>query len=237
VTVTEQDNTIVHIGTELRARREALELSPADIYEATHIRADYVEAIETLNIEALPSIGYVLGYVRTYAKFLGMNGDTAVARYKVDSEVPDNLGRRAIPHFVPKKKIKLPRGFVPALGVIGFVVMIGVWYGGNVSTVASDPAIATVNTIDADKTEETVFDPNMITLRANAPSWVQIKDAQGKTVISRIFVTGESYSAPKGSKLSISVRDAGAVDIYVGQTNAGPMGEAGTPIRDLPFPE
>lgn len=227
----------MHIGKGLRARREELELDPSDIYNATHIRSDYVEAIETLNIDALPSIGYVLGYVRTYANFLGLNGEDAVARYKVDSQIPENLGMRATPHFVPKKKIKLPRGFVPALGVMGFTIMLGVWYGGNVTTVASEPTIATVNTIDATKTEDTVFDPNMITLRANAPSWVQIKDAQGKTVISRIFVTGESYSAPKGSKLSISVRDAGAVDIIVGQDNAGPMGDAGTPVKDLPFPE
>ncbi len=226
-----------HIGKELRARREVLELTPTDIFEATHIRADYVQAIEALNTDALPSIGYVLGYVRTYANFLGLKGDDAVARYKIDSQIPENLGMRATPHFVPKKKIKLPRGFVPALGVMGFTIMLGVWYGGNVSTVASEPTIATVNSIDATKTEDTVFDPNMITLRANAPSWVQIKDASGKTVISRIFVTGESYSAPKGSKLSISVRDAGAVDIIVGQDNAGPMGDAGTPIKDLPFPE
>lgn len=232
-----ETDAITHIGTDLRTRREALELSPQDVFDAIHIRADFIEAIESLNADALPSIGYVLGYVRTYAKFLGLNGDEAVARYKIDSQVPENLGMRATPHFVPKKKIKLPRGFVPALGVIGFSIMIGVWYGGNVSTVASEPSITTVTSIDADKTEETVFDPNMITLRANAPSWVQIKDAQGKTLISRIFVTGESYSAPKGSKLSISVRDAGAVDIFVGEVNAGPMGEAGTPVKDLPFPE
>lgn len=226
-----------HIGRVLRLRREALELTPADVFKAIHIRADFIEAIEALNTAALPSVGYVLGYVRAYANFMGLDGADAVARYKTDSQIPQNLGMRSTPHFVPQKKIKLPRGFIPALGVIGFAVMLSVWYGGNVTTEAAAPIIATVNTLDDTQTEQTTFDPNMVTLKATAPSWVQIKDAAGKTVISRIFITGESYSAPKGSKLSISVRDAGAVDILIGTENAGPLGTQGTPIKDLPFPE
>jgi len=100
-----------HIGTELRDAREALGMSYGDVAELTKIQPQFLEAIENLAKSELPSIGYVLGYVRSYAKTMGMDGASAVARYKVDSEVPENLGMRDRPHFVPQRKIRLPRGF------------------------------------------------------------------------------------------------------------------------------
>jgi len=77
----------------------------------------------------------------------------------------------------------------------------------------------------------------MITVKAIAPSWVQIKDAEGKSIISRVFVSGERYSVPKNSLLTISVRDAGAVELFVGQESRGALGPQGEPLRDMPFPD
>lgn len=225
-----------HIGQDLRARRRELDLSPTEIYDSIHIRADYISAIENLDTESLPSTGYVLGFVRSYASFVGMDPAEAVRRYKDDIEAPQNLAVRKIPHFVPKNKIKLPRGFVPALGVLGFAVMLGVWYGGNVSIEASDPAVLTVNSLDGTEPESTVIDPNLITLKAVAPSWIQVKDADGNMIVNRIFVTGEGYSAPRGSELTFSVRDGGAIEIHAGTENYGPIGTQGEPIKSMPFP-
>jgi len=225
-----------HIGTELKARRLGLELSPKDIQDAIAVRADYVRGIETLDTESLPSLGYVLGYVRSYASFVGMDAADAVRRYKVDIEAPQNLAVSNIPHFVPKHKIKLPRGFVPAVGVLGFALMLGVWYGGSGATQATEPTVPVVNTLDGTEAEVTAIDPNLITLKAVAPSWIQVKDANGKTLVNRIFVTGEGYSAPRGSELSFSVRDGGAIEIHAGAENYGPLGEQGKPIKDMPFP-
>jgi len=118
-----------HIGTELREIRLALGLSYADVATVTKIQPQFLEAIENLAKSELPSIGYVLGYVRSYAKALGMDGASAVARYKIDSEVPENLGMRDRPHFVPQRKIRLPRGLFSALTVVAVAGMLTVWYG------------------------------------------------------------------------------------------------------------
>jgi cytoskeletal protein RodZ len=212
-----------------------LDLSLEDVTDGTHIRPEFLNAIETLDIERLPSVGYVLGYVRTYANFIGMNGADAVARYKVDSAVPQNLGMRDRPHFVPKKRIRLPRGLIPALGVIGFAVMLGVWYGGNTQTVASEPAVPTVSTLSGEVSETQAADPDMVTLTATAPSWIEVKNRAGKTLVSRIFVTGERYAAPKSSGYTVSVRDSGAVSLAIGARDFGPLGVAGEPLRDAPL--
>ncbi len=230
--------TIKHIGTELRHAREALGLTPADVAEATRIQQNYITAIETLAKSELPSIGYVLGYVRSYANFLGMDGASAVARYKTDSEVPENLGLRDRPHFVPKRKIRLPRGFVPATTVMACAGMLAVWYGTQTETQA-----AIINQPDlslqsmAAYTAPDLSDPNMLTIKANAPSWVQIKDGKGQVIISRIFVTNETWQTPMGSGATISARDGGAIQLFIGQGNAGLLGEPGVAFKDVRLAE
>lgn len=232
---TDANNRPPHIGESLRARRHALDLSIEDVYEGTHIRPEFLLAIETLDIDSLPSVGYVLGYIRTYANFLGLDGADAVARYKVDSAVPENLGMRSAPHFVPKHRLRLPRGIIPALGVIGFAVMLGVWYGGYNTTVALEPTVPTVSTLSGKVSESEPADPDMITLTATAPSWIEVKNKNGKTLVSRIFVTGERYAAPKGAGYTVSVRDAGAVSYRIGAQDSGALGAQGTPLRDVPL--
>jgi len=229
------ENYTQHIGTELRDAREALGMSYAQVSELTKIQPQFLESIENLAKAELPSIGYVLGYVRTYAKAMGLDGASAVARYKVDSEVPENLGMRDRPHFVPQRKIRLPRGFFPALTVVAIAGMLTVWYGTQTETQA-----ATINGPDltangADTAAAVINDPNMVTVKALAPSWVQIKDKNGRVVISRIFVTGETWQTQRGSGAMLSARDGGAIQIFVGQGDAGLLGEQGVAVNDIPL--
>ena len=223
-----------HIGIELRDARRALGLSYAEVAELTKIKPQFLESIENLAKSELPSIGYVLGYVRTYAKAMGIDGASAVARYKVDSEVPENLGMRDRPHFVPQRKIRLPRGFFPALTVVAIAGMLTVWYGMQTETQAA----ATPGPDLTPRPAETVAaknDPNMVTVKALAPSWVQIKDKNGRVIISRIFVTGETWQTQRGSGTTLSARDGGAIQIYVGQGDAGLLGQQGVAVSDVPL--
>lgn len=223
-----------HIGIELRDARNALGMSYTDVAELTKIQPQFLESIENLAKSELPSIGYVLGYVRTYAKAMGLDGASAVARYKVDSEVPENLGMRDRPHFVPRRKIRLPRGFFPALTVMAVAGMLTVWYGTQTETQAAITNSPDV-TPRATETIAATIDPNMVTVKALAPSWVQIKDRNGRVIISRIFVTGETWQTQRGSGASLSARDGGAIQIFVGQGDAGLLGEQGVAISDVPL--
>lgn len=223
-----------HIGIELREAREALGLSYVEVSELTKIQPQFLESLENLAKSELPSIGYVLGYVRTYAKAMGLDGASAVARYKIDSEVPENLGMRDRPHFVPKRKIRLPRGFFPALTVLAIAGMLTVWYGTQTETqaaVAGGPDL----TPRPQERPVAISDPNMITVKALAPSWVQIKDKSGRVIISRVFVTGETWQTQRGSGATLSARDGGAIQIFVGEGDAGLLGEQGVAISDIPL--
>ncbi len=62
-------------GEVLRARREELGLSLAELSKTTRIGRAYLQALEEDDPEAFPAEAYRLGFLRTYAAALGLRGD------------------------------------------------------------------------------------------------------------------------------------------------------------------
>jgi len=225
-----------HIGKRLRAAREKAGLSVSDISTALKIQQPFVRAIEELDKTALPSVGYALGYVRAYAIHVGIDGKLAVDSYKVDSEIPENLGMRDRPHFVPKRHIRLPKGFVAATTALSCAAVLAFWYSSQ--TDAQSALISNFPTSgDPTVTQQDArpIDPSMVTLKAVAPSWVQVRNLNGEQLISRIFVKGETWQISGLAGATLSVRDSSAIEIYVGDTRLGPIGDKGMPAVDLPL--
>lgn len=77
------------IGAALKAAREFRGLSLQDVADQTRIRRTYLAAVEDMRIEELPSRPFAVGYVKAYAKLLGLDPDEAVARFKDTSPDPD----------------------------------------------------------------------------------------------------------------------------------------------------
>jgi cytoskeletal protein RodZ len=77
------------IGQALKALREAKGLSLTDIADKTCVRRAYLQALEELNIDQLPSRPFAVGYVKAYAEALGANGDLAVRQFRKDAPSPD----------------------------------------------------------------------------------------------------------------------------------------------------
>ena len=64
------------VGSQLRVAREAQGLTIAQVFKATRIKPVYLEALEANRISALPGPVQARGFVRSYANFLGLNGET-----------------------------------------------------------------------------------------------------------------------------------------------------------------
>lgn len=77
----------VDIGAALRSARTFRGMTTQDVADATRIRQSYIDALEDLRLEDLPSRPFTIGYVRAYANLLGLDGEAAVLRFKGD--VPD----------------------------------------------------------------------------------------------------------------------------------------------------
>ncbi|GAC1307649.1 MAG: helix-turn-helix domain-containing protein [Vulcanimicrobiaceae bacterium] len=68
------------LGDEFRAAREARHLSLADVSEQIHIREVYLQSLENGDPSFAASV-YVKGFIRTYARFLGLDSEACVAHF------------------------------------------------------------------------------------------------------------------------------------------------------------
>ena len=63
------------IGTLLQKKRREKGLSLKDVEQATKIRTRYLEGLEREDYSVLPDAVYVHGFLKTYANFLGLDGE------------------------------------------------------------------------------------------------------------------------------------------------------------------
>jgi hypothetical protein len=72
---------VFEIGNSLREARVRQALDFPEIEQATKIRGKYLRALEDENFEQLPGQTYVKGFLRTYADYLGLDGQLYVDEY------------------------------------------------------------------------------------------------------------------------------------------------------------
>jgi cytoskeleton protein RodZ len=111
------------VGPELRAARLRRGEDLAVISRALRIRKDHLEAIEGNRLDELPGRTYVVGFVRSYAAYLGLDAKECVERIKAETGgrseepplkgLPDDTGDSRLPYGW------MFMGLV-VLGVVGF---------------------------------------------------------------------------------------------------------------------
>jgi cytoskeleton protein RodZ len=69
------------LGEAFRAAREARNLSLSDVADQIHIRSVYLQAIEEEDWSAIAAPVYVRGFIRTYARFLGLDPQIAIEQF------------------------------------------------------------------------------------------------------------------------------------------------------------
>jgi cytoskeleton protein RodZ len=84
------------LGAALKAAREFQGLDLEDLAQSTRIRKNYLSALEEMRMDDLPSRPFTLGYVRSYARALGLDPDAAVARFRMDAPEEDQALRAPV---------------------------------------------------------------------------------------------------------------------------------------------
>lgn len=69
------------LGELFKTKRKELNLSLKEIENATSIRVSHLESIEEGKDDAFLSPVYMLGFVKQYANFLGMDGEKLIAAH------------------------------------------------------------------------------------------------------------------------------------------------------------
>src|SRR5438309_9668343 len=98
------------IGNSLREARVRRGIDFAQAELATKIRGKYLRALEDEHFEVLPAQTYVKGFLRTYAEYLGLDGqlyvDEYASRYVVESEELMRLRRATPPRLRQQRRLE-----------------------------------------------------------------------------------------------------------------------------------
>ncbi len=121
---TPQNNELAAFGEELRREREIRGISLKEIADATKISRRFLEAIERNDHKTLPAPVFTRGFVREYARYLGLNAEEIVSRYNYAAAGDDRIEKSAhltslVTERVPEeKKHARPRGIPTPLARI-----------------------------------------------------------------------------------------------------------------------
>lgn len=128
------------VGAELKAHRnrKGHELEMAG--RVLRIKTIHIQAIEESDYAALPGKAYAIGFVRSYAEYLGLDPDDCIRRFKaeyadamdpkpVEGEVQPRAratGSLAFPEA--RDDVRLPHGSMIILGAMLIMMIWGGWY-------------------------------------------------------------------------------------------------------------
>jgi cytoskeletal protein RodZ len=191
------------IGSSLREARLRQGLGLPEIEQATKIRAKYLHALEEEQFDLLPAQTYVKGFLRSYADYLGLDGqvyvDEFTSRYVIGEDDPMVRPRRSPP---PRSTPRVhSRALVLALLGIALVATLVVvaWKAGS----ANKPPIVGLRSSGSGQTESTATAPKrhaaavarLELTAARDGSWVQVRrgSAGGPLVFQGTLDKGQRH--------------------------------------------
>ena len=224
------------IGGSLREARLKRNLTPADVQKAIRIRDRYLQALEEERWELLPGDAYVKGFLRTYADYLGLDGNLYVEEYNSRFARPDE------PQLVPERFARSGTpfggvGFLRPLIVVAVIVAIVAGLAAWQLSSSSDDkqgtppttSVATTTTTSHHTTTTEEAQATSTSLRAlpttavvvasrgNSWLWVRSGGANGPTVYQGTLLQGKTLPVNlKNGPVWIRIGDPPSIDVRLG---------------------
>ncbi len=226
------------IGETLREARNRRKLDLSEVEAAIKIRVRYLQAIENEEWDALPGGAYTRGFIRTYAAYLGLDGERLGDDYR--REVEPLSGR------VPKRVEPVPTGargggsrlsgrlVIVAVCLVLVAAVVGIALAGGGGGGSSSPPEPSAQEGSEQKKQSqkqaTAAKPGVaVRLAATAEVWVCVLDASEKPLVDgQILGEGEEAGPYRSSGFEMAFGN-GSVDVYVDGQPA-PIEESSSPV-------
>jgi cytoskeletal protein RodZ len=249
------------LGEEFRSAREARGLSLSDVAERLHIRSVYLAAIEDEDWKAIGAPVYVRGFMRTYARFLGLDAEDAVARFATSpAGAPPSAPARAEdrPRDRPRERnanaadertspsLVAILAVLIAIGVVGYVAYSFAQYraGGGVPVTAvaspdASPAVAdggTDQAAAADSSPQPLAKASAKAVRRRGLHVAITQTSWLKVTVDGIVVAEGTYppgtaKSFTGHQADVLVGNAGGVQLTVNGLPVAPLGHSGDVVE------
>ena len=233
------------LGERFRAAREARGLALSDVAEQIRIRSVYLAAIEDEKWNAIGAPVYVRGFLRTYARFLGIDPEEAVAAFnRTQPAVPSTAGLPAPEPSSPGATVPRGSALVWVAAVVAVVLIAFVTYneltmrrgetaagpgGGTSATAAPTQGATPVTRASVQPPAPTAGPANTLALVFSAASWLRVT-VDGNVSMEGTFPAGTSKTF-HGKSALVRIGNAGGVEIFVNGRDLGKLGKSGDVVE------
>jgi cytoskeleton protein RodZ len=250
------------VGQDLRKARQRKGEDLAHISRILKIRKDHLDGLEESNFDALPGRAYTIGFVRTYAQYLGLDGRVCVERVKKEIAGRGDTRDGAVQVSSPRER-KLPQGGIVFAVLLAIALVYGIYYlFVAVNRLASEPVTPVparlaaqaglAPTTPAPMAVEAASLPaaealpqgvkygaqtggSRITVLAHRPARVTVLGPNKSLFLDRQLQPGDSYLVPDTAGLVLSASDGGALELILDGQTIGYAGKDGVASEGLPL--
>jgi cytoskeleton protein RodZ len=239
------------IGETLRAARRQQGRTLAEAAAETRVRESYLAALEE---EEFPSVGgdvYAKGFLRSYARYLGLDPEPLLETYRREFEHPDDslhLSQASAPIEPPERRPAVALIAVGAVILLIGLTVIGLRADENdpAGTVAPPPPAAEPTPVEEPDPTPPVDEPNdmpdpelpaidgveaELTV-TGALSWLRVV-VDGDTTLEGERGNGFFETFQGDEEILVRVGDAGAVQLVVNGEDQGALGASGQVVELL----
>jgi hypothetical protein len=208
---------VFEIGNSLREARERQGLGYPEIELATKIRAKYLRALEEEDFTSIPGDAYIRGFLRTYADYLGLDGDVYVDEYasRFLTSWRDELPPRPQRHRIRRRDRPLERRAVllvlAGIAALTALVFVAWRYGGSS---AGTPGAGTQQTHEK---QHRAVARQLVLRGVGRGTYVEVRrsKASGEVVLQGTVGAGE-VDKVAGSRFYLLVRHSAGVEVTLG---------------------
>lgn len=240
------------IGESLRGARLRRGIDLAEVERVLKIRVKYLRALEEDAWELLPAPAYARGFLRTYADFLGLDGDALVVEYArrqrpeeppAQAEAPVPQTSRATRRRVGSTPAVL--GGIAVAGLLAVLLVLGLTNGSGGGGQRPGAGRGGGGTQPAKAAPTTTSPPRptraVVSLRATGTVWVCLVDDRGRPLVNGLTLTqGELRGPYRAGAFEVTLGN-GEVEMSVDGKRvqvpqaAEPLGYRMTPVGVRPL--
>ncbi len=250
-------------GEELRREREIRGISLKEIADATKISKRFLDALERNDHKTLPAPVFTRGFVREYARYVGLNAEEMVNRYNFAASNDDRIEkpppvaryaqtppkdispRPAVKRGIPPAITRVDRGVVWAIFIT--VALAGVAYWAVQKRGERDRAEAAAN-VPVTTSRAAAAPPAAaapvpkpddsklrMTLEVTANSWVTL-EADGKTVLNTEVNAGDKRDFEAADEFKFrTIGNAAGLTLTLNGARVPPLGDDGEVVKNRVF--
>jgi cytoskeletal protein RodZ len=236
------------LGETLRQARLDRGASLADAEAETHIRRKYLEALEAEDYAALPPMVYTRGFIRTYARYLGLDPEGTLDLFGPGRVREERMAiRAATPQLTPTRPVSM-RLFTAIAGVVLIGLLLAYLWTQYTSFVeslgqAEQPAVARTAVASPQGGGQPTAAPApvqptsappptnaapeqgiVLETRVTERTWMEVW-VDGSSQLQATLQAGQTRSFNANQSIRMRVGNAGGVQVTINGQPQGPLGD------------